>query len=127
MRKGIGADSRLPFESLFFDGNFHTPLTPAKAGKLAEPLEMVRWAPSAVNKQPWRALVMKDVVHFYEKKSPGFVNYHVGDMQKIDLGIALYHFALMAKETDLKINFFVDEPDIEVSPDMEYIASYSIL
>ena len=32
MRKGIKADSRDPFASLFYDGTFGTPLTPEKAG-----------------------------------------------------------------------------------------------
>ena len=49
MRKGIRADSRADFDSLFFDGSFDRPLTPAAAGKLGTALEMVRLAPSAVN------------------------------------------------------------------------------
>lgn len=43
------------------------PLTKERAGRLAEPLETVRWAPSAVNKQPWRVMVKENSVHFYLK------------------------------------------------------------
>lgn len=127
MRKAIKADSRLPFETLFFDSTFDMPLTEEKAGKLAGPLEMVRWAPSAVNKQPWRVVVDKNAVHFYLKKNKGFVSEAVGNMQKIDLGIALCHFALGARECGLDADFTVQDPEIQIGADMEYIASYQIL
>ena len=45
MRKGVGADTRLPFGELFRSGDFRHPLTPEAAGKLARPLEAVRLAP----------------------------------------------------------------------------------
>ena len=125
MRKGIRADSRSPFEAMFFDGSFDIPLTPEKAGRLAHPLEMVRWAPSAVNKQPWRVVVRDGAAHFYLKHSKGFVSDAVGDMQKIDMGIALCHFALAAGEKDLDIHFCVSDPSIAGDADTEYIASYT--
>ena len=126
MRKGIKADSREPFEALFFDGSFDTPLTAEKAGVLAHPLEMVRWAPSAVNKQPWRVVLDGKAAHFYLKHSKGFVSEQVGDMQKIDLGIALCHFALDAEERGLTVRFCLDDPDIPAGADTEYIASYRL-
>jgi nitroreductase len=60
MRKGVKADSRLPFEELFFDGGFDKPLTKDTAGELAQVLELVRLAPSAINKQPWAFIVVTD-------------------------------------------------------------------
>lgn len=124
MRKAIKADQRKPFEKLFFDGTFDTPLTKEKAGRLAGPLEMVRLAPSAVNKQPWRVVSDKNGVHFYVKKSKGFVSEAVGNMQKVDLGIALCHFALAAKENSIKVCFNMDDPGIPAEADTEYIALY---
>ena len=124
MRKAIKADSRSPFESLFFDGSFETPLTAEKAGKLVMPLGAVRWAPSAVNKQPWRAVVTEEGVHFYLKHDKGYVSAAVGDMQKIDMGIALCHFALAAEEAGLKVRFSTDDPGITTETGTEYIASY---
>lgn len=124
MRKTIKADDRLPFEELFFDGAFDTPLTEEQAGSLAEPLQMVRLAPSAVNKQPWRVIVRDDAVHFYLKRSRGFGQGSVFDMQKIDMGIALCHFALAAKENDLAITFKTDDPNLTAESNFEYIASY---
>ena len=126
MRKGIKADDRLPFEKLFFDGSFDIPLTEEKAGKLAGPLEMVRWAPSAVNKQPWRVVVKENTVHFYLKRNKGFISEAAGDLQKIDLGIALCHFALAAEESGLNISFAVEDPGLAAEADTEYIASYMI-
>ena len=52
MRKGVKADERLPFKELFFDGSFDKSLAKENAGKCLDALEMVRLAPSAVNKQP---------------------------------------------------------------------------
>jgi len=125
MRKAIKADERLPFEALFFNGSFDAPLSKEQAGKFAEPLEMVRLAPSAVNKQPWRVVVTEDTAHFYLKRSKGFGHEGKLDMQRIDLGIALCHFALSAKELDLNIEFVRNEQPLP-GPDAEYIASYRI-
>ncbi|MBE6820749.1 MAG: nitroreductase [Ruminococcaceae bacterium] len=124
MRKAIKADERLPFEDLFFDGSFDTPLTKEKAGKFAEPLEMVRLAPSAVNKQPWRVVAADNSVHFYLKRSLGSSHEEKPDMQKVDLGIALCHFALAAKENNLSIEFAQKDPKLAATPEFEYIASY---
>jgi len=125
MRKAIKADSRIPFEELFFDDSFDTPLTQEKAGKLAFPLEMVRLAPSAVNRQPWRAVVTDNAVHFYLKRA----KFGAGafDMQKIDLGIALCHFALAAKESGISLAFSLNAPEIAAGENMEYIASYQFV
>ena len=124
MRKAIRADSRNPFEKIFFDSTFDVSLTKEAAGKLAEPLEAIRWAPSAVNKQPWRVVLDKNGVHFYLKRAKGFTSEAVGDMQKIDLGIALCHFALAAKENAINICFSMSDPGIKTDVDTEYIASY---
>ena len=126
MRKAIKANERLAFEELFFYGTFDTPLIKEKAGGLAHPLEMVRLAPSAVNRQPWRAVVCDNAVHFYLKRSKGFSGSGI-DMQKIDMGIALCHFELAAKELDLNAVFSVCDPEIAAGADMEYIASYLLV
>lgn len=124
MRKGVKADERLAFEELFFEGAFDAPLAKEKAGALAEPLEMVRLAPSAVNKQPWRVIIADNAAHFYLKRSKGFGHEGKLDMQMIDMGIALCHFALTAKENGLKLSFAQNDPELKLEPDMEYIASY---
>lgn len=126
MRKAIKADERLTFEDLFFDGSVQTPLLKEKAGRLLQPLEMVRLAPSAVNKQPWRVIKDGGCVHFYLKRSKGFGRDSALDMQKIDMGIALCHFDLTAKACELKLRFLEEDPGIVTPQDWEYIASYEI-
>ena len=122
MRKGVKADSRMAFEELFFDGSFAVPLTPEKAGKLSHALEMVRLGPSAVNKQPWRVVVTGNAAHFYLKRSKGFSG-GIIDMQKIDMGIALCHFDLAAKEAGLEPRFVQSDPGL-AAEGLEYIATY---
>lgn len=73
-----------PFEANFFDGRFGEPLTGERADKYFGPLEMVRLAPSANNRQSWRVVKSGDTLHFYKSPSFGF--------EDIDLGIALCHF-----------------------------------
>ena len=124
MRKGVKADWREDFEKLFFADDFSTPLYRENAGIFEAPLEAVRLAPSAVNKQPWRLIVRGDTVHFYEKKSKGFLSDAVGDMQKIDLGIALCNFALVAQEHGLRLTFQTEDPKLPCAADTEYIASF---
>ena len=124
MRKGVKADSRLAFGELFFEGSFDRPLTEETAGKLAPALEAVRLAPSAVNKQPWRAAVCGEKVHFYEKRSRGYVSDNGWDIQKIDMGIALCHFELAAKECGVVAAFELGDPALPVPEGMTYVASF---
>ena len=124
MRKGIKADSRLPFETLFFDGTFDAPLTPEKAGVFRDALEAVRLAPSAVNRQPWRAVVSDRAVHFYEKSAKGYVSADGWDVQRIDMGIALAHFELAAKESGLSAVLQLEDPGIPAGADVAYVASF---
>ena len=127
MRKGVGADTRLPFGELFYAGDFHSPLDLEAAGPLARPLEAVRLAPSAVNKQPWRAVVLDGAVHFYLKRTKGLAgDASTGDLQKIDLGIALCHFQLTAEEDGLKPELFLQDPGLETGADTEYVASFRV-
>ena len=127
MRKGVKADERLPFEALFFDAAFEIPLTPEKTGIFAEPLEAVTLAPSAVNKQPWRVVITDNAAHFYLKRSKGFGHDTGLDMQKIDIGIALCHFALTAKEKGLHLRFTQDDPMLKPDHDAEHIATYYLV
>ena len=123
MRKGIRADSRLDFNALFFDGDFDRPLTPEKAGKYARPLEMVRWAPSAVNKQPWRAVLTGDSAHFYEKKTKGYVDAAGWDLQKVDVGIAICHFVFGLEAQEMNWRLSMADPGLAVPEGTEYVAT----
>ncbi len=98
MAKG---NSRKPWSDLFFNESFSTPLSLSQAGAYQRALEMVRVAPSASNKQPWRIIKDKKMYHFYENKSPGYSKAFGYDIQRIDMGIAACHFHLSAAEKGL--------------------------
>ena len=132
IRKRAGSDLRFPWESLFFDKKFGEPLTPERTGLYAEPLEMVRLAPSASNKQPWRIVRVGDAWHFFLQRTKGYGEgsllfrlLHLADLQRVDMGIAMCHFELTARELGLAGHWVIDEPDIE-KPDesMEYTVSW---
>ena len=124
MRKGVGADNRMPAEKFFFDGSFDKPLSGTEHKEIADLIEMVRWAPSAVNKQPWRIVRETDsLYHFYEKKDKGYVSDSTGDLQKIDVGIALCHFELAAKECGIDVSLELCDPGLTAPADTDYIAT----
>jgi hypothetical protein len=131
MRQRIGADSRLPWERLFFDKTFGVPLSPQAAGALATPLEMVRLGPSASNKQPWRVVKDGNAWHLYMQRTPGYRDQFlarllsIADLQRVDMGIAMSHFELTANELGLQGAWAVRDPGIAV-PDRltEYTATW---
>lgn len=91
---GNNTNKRKDFTQIFFNENFDTPLTYEEAKDYNEVLEMVRIAPSAMNKQPWKILKDGNNYHIYsEGKS---------EANRIDMGICMCHFYLSAKEKGLK-------------------------
>lgn len=114
MRFGAGSKHRKPWEELFFNGGFSAALTGESAGDYRVPLEMVRRAPSASNKQPWRIVKEHDraVFHLYLERSRNYYrNWKVvgmEDLQRIDMGIAMRHFDAAAAELKLKGSWIVD-------------------
>lgn len=126
MRRNMKSDSRVPFESLFFAGDFTHPLTEEGAGRLLEPLQMVRWSPSATNKQPWRIVVDGKNVHFFEHKTRGYARETTGDIQKVDLGIAACHFEIAARESGIEGTFRKCDPGIPAPDGADYITTYAM-
>jgi nitroreductase len=132
LRQHIRAADRLPWELLFFEQKFNAPLSRENAGEYALPLEMVRMAPSASNKQPWRVIRTGNRWHFYVQRTKGYLESWVirkvvgiADLQHVDLGIAMCHFELAAAHAGLAGKWEVNEPEID-KPDSltEYAASW---
>ncbi len=117
MRKGVKADQRMNRSELFFADDFQSPL-PVQEEAIETALEMVRLAPSAVNKQPWRIVKKGTDWHFYLKHNKGFGDTGTGDLQKVDMGIALCHFMEIAGGT-----LSIENPMIACEADTEYIAT----
>lgn len=121
------SNQRKPWEELFFDGNFSTPLAKESCGKYSDSLEMVRLAPSASNKQPWRIVRDTDAYHFYKLKTQGYAESLGFDIQRIDIGIALCHFHLSNIENNLNGEFVTLSPNIVDKPsNADYIISWKI-
>lgn len=125
MRRGMRSDDRAPFNELFFMGDFGHPLSLDDAGAWRVPLEMVRVAPSATNRQPWRVVVQNDAVHFYECKARGYEKSSTGDIQKVDLGIAACHFETALEEVGVKGGFIQADPRIAAPDNCGYVFSYA--
>ena len=121
------SDKRKSWEELFFDGDTDTPLSKSNADKYETPLECVRIGPSATNFQPWRIIKETDkgIYHFYLKRTKGYDKaLKAADLQSIDMGIAMCHFELAARELGLDGKWEEQEPSIDVSR-AEYIISWT--
>jgi len=119
------SDHRKPWSDLFYNKNFTKLLSLADAGAYAFPLEMIRLAPSASNKQPWRIVQDGTTYHFYELQAKGYSTSFGYDIQKVDIGIAACHFHLAALEKDLKGEFKkLQTPTLDVPEQTEYIFSW---
>ncbi|MDC1106175.1 nitroreductase family protein [Prolixibacteraceae bacterium] len=97
----VKSKTRKPFEELFFNDNLSTPITGRHAEELYTPLEMVRWAPSVDNSQPWRLILDGNSVHFYMKKQNPIESsiVHI-NLNAIDMGIAMAHFEMGCNEVN---------------------------
>jgi nitroreductase len=125
IRWGAKADSRKKWEELFFTGSFTKPLSKEDAGSYEVPLEMIRLAPSASNKQPWRIEKTPDAIHFYLKRTAGYNRIGKGvDLQKIDMGIAMSHFELACGELNLKGKWANNNPGLASEKIDEYCISW---
>jgi nitroreductase len=132
IRQLVGGHDRQLWGNLFFREKFGIPLSPDEAGPYAVPLEMVRIAPSASNKQPWRIIKDGDYWHFYMQRTRGYGNtltfklLNIADLQRVDMGIAMCHFEMAAGELGLKGRWDIKDPKIE-KPDTlcEYTATWT--
>lgn len=136
LRKGIVsrtavAENRLPWDRLFFNYIYQTPLLHNEAAEYANALEMVRLGPSASNKQPWRIINHNQFWRFYLRRTPGYYDdplkrlLDLCDLQRLDIGIAMCHFELTARESGLEGQWVVEESvDTHPDPLTEYIVSW---
>jgi hypothetical protein len=130
IREGAGAKARHPWGRLFFDERLGAPLSHEAAGRYAVPLEMVRLGPSASNKQPWRIVRSGGRWRFFLERAPGYRSrnrrfFRIADMQRLDMGIALCHFELTAREVGLEGHWMVEEPSSgRAGGGMEYTATW---
>lgn len=123
IRRVAGSHTRKNWDELFFKEPGPQPLDRAGAEPYALPLEMVRLAPSASNKQPWRVIWDDDGFHFFLARTRGYLKLGF-DMQLNDIGIAKCHFELAAQELKLpgRWRLLVGKAG---APDLQYIISWT--
>ncbi|UCF97302.1 MAG: hypothetical protein JSV89_19335 [Spirochaetaceae bacterium] len=126
VRWGAGSKHRKPWAELYFDARTGTPLSPDRAGPFATPLEMVRLAPSASNRQPWRCLTDGETIHFYLQRFPGYRSINATDLQRIDMGIAMSHFDLAVEIAEIEGQWRVVDPPSIQRPDAWQKAEYLV-
>jgi hypothetical protein len=130
IRQAAGSDQRLPWEKLFFDQNFEKPLVAPIRAEYTQALEMVRLAPSASNRQPWRMIKDGDRWHFYLRRSRGYRsnNYakmlQMADLQRVDMGIAMCHFELTLRELGVSGDWEISDPGLVLPELVEYSISW---
>lgn len=127
IRGVIRAKRRYNWNQLFFNHNFTTPLTQEAGGKFANILEMVRLAPSAKNRQPWRILFEPALnqFHFYLEADQSKMNSIILPMQQLDIGIAVAHFSLAIQEMGITGTWSFNEPTIDSNGKRKYIISWT--
>jgi hypothetical protein len=110
LRRRIAGGTRKAWAELFFAGGFERPIP--EAGDLeglgigpgwAAALEALRLSPSATNKQPWALVWNGRGWELFLRRTPGYYPlwaklYGVADMQLNDMGIAMSHLELAARE-----------------------------
>ena len=117
MRKLAKSDLRNDFDEMFFE---HEAGCLIENDEMKKNLEHVRRAPSASNKQPWRVIMDNDIAHFYLERTPNYAGEKLGyDIQMIDIGIAISHYALINES----VEYLSKKPDINTPKEYEYVKS----
>jgi hypothetical protein len=132
IRHRIRADQRLDWSLLFFDHDLDTSLERSSAGEFDVALDMVRLAPSASNKQPWRVIKDGESWHFYCQRTPGygigsllFTVLKLADLQRLDIGIAMCHFELTLRELGMVGRWTNVDPRLVATDEkFYYVASW---
>jgi nitroreductase len=108
-----GSATRYAFPELFFDAKRNAPITEEAAGKFLAILEAVRLGPSAINKQPWRIVVVDrdgepSILHVFLALENA--------VHLLDIGIALAEIALTVSAAGKTVQFTVPDEKPPPSP-----------
>ncbi|MFZ7120702.1 MAG: nitroreductase family protein [Eubacteriaceae bacterium] len=106
---------RKRFNELFLDKD----LKPIVRNDLYSLFEAIQWAPSAVNYQPWRLIIIDNTIHFYNADTKG------NPMHYLDMGIALCHFDGERKYQGLDGEWLKNQ-EVVIDNNWNYIISFKI-
>ena len=119
-RSGAQSQTRKSLDEILFgyqDTTFELDIT----ARYIYAVTLVRKAPSASNKQPWRIYVDNEVLHFYLYYGDRYASKN----QYLDMGIALSHFEIGLQADKIPFKRFVETSPL-VKPQQEYIMSYHL-
>ena len=129
VKAGAGSKKRKPWDELFSNEKFK-PLHLSVNDPYTEALEMVRLAPSASNRQPWRVVnnTGTNIFHFYMERTASYTIsnklFKLADLQRIDMGISMCHFELTASENGLRGKWIKKETEINAPAGWEYTVTW---
>ncbi len=120
---GSRSRRRKPWHELFFAGGDKRPLTEDEAGYYRNALEAVRLGPSALNRQPWRIVRDREGRYRLYLKESRLYNRTLGRvrLQHLDMGIAMSHFELAAREQKIGGGWDPSAPALHLAG-LEHIA-----
>ncbi len=123
LRAMAGSSTRKPLEELFFWERPGTPL-PEKVladERMGRVLEAARRAPSWMNKQPWRFILIDKEIMVYKKKHQ---EREGKDYHLLDCGIAMANLHLAAKAVGMGGRWELEKFDVSGEADAEPIGRY---
>ncbi len=128
----LGAKHRKDMHTVYFDGDFNTPLD-ENTTKYYEALDLARRAPSAKNKQPWRVIIDEEneCLHLYalfslrDEVGTGRKQYAC-EPEYLDLGTYFKSLELGLRHQGLEGRLIIKDPLIEIPDDLDivYIATW---
>jgi len=126
IRNVAQSTTRLPLNELFKDIE-DRPIISNISYPIIDSLSLVRVAPSASNKQPWRAIVdeKRKSIHFYLLRNEGYGETLKYDIQALDIGIALCHFEIGLESHHMKYRQVVQD-DYPIYSEAQYVISYKL-
>jgi nitroreductase len=122
----VRSTSRKNFGELFFAAQADHPLEKQTLGAYGDILEGVREAPSASNKQPWRIIkeTGTNTFHFYLCEDKPYNNkFKDIQIQRLDMGIAMCHFELAARDLGVPGKWLTARPGPDAG-ELVYIATW---
>jgi nitroreductase len=90
------------------------------------PVEALRLAPSAVNRQPWRLAGDASALRLCGKKNNMLQKMMFGDMPRMDMGIALCHLWLAAESQGKFQGFEHEAAPEDIPAGFEYVATVKL-
>ncbi len=122
-RWGAKGDLRKDPAELFFLSGFEKDSWSKIEPRKQQILELVRRAPSASNRQPWRIVISDNSWHIFLKRDPVYQKLlPFVDLQMIDIGIALAHLVLALQNRAVNYRLIEDKP-FEPPQNWQYIIS----